>query len=145
MLLKEIEDDTNRTIYHDFGLKESIFSKRLYYLRQSTDSMQFLSKYPMAFFTELEQKIIKFVWKHKRSWIVKAILRKKNELGGIRPPDFRLLQSFSYQNCIVLAQKQKQRSMEQDWKLRNKPTHLGSTNLQRSKNIQWRKDSLYNK
>ena len=47
-------------------------------------------KIPMAYFTELEQKISQFVWKHKRLRIAKAILRKKNEAGGIRPLDFRL-------------------------------------------------------
>ena len=47
-------------------------------------------KLPMAFFTELEQKISQFVWKHKRPQTAKTILRKINGAGGIRLPDFRL-------------------------------------------------------
>ena len=34
------------------------------------------------FFIELEQKISQFIWKHEKSWIAKAVLRKKNEAGG---------------------------------------------------------------
>ena len=46
-------------------------------------------KFPMAFFTELEQKISQFIWKHKRPRIVKAVLREKGA-EGINLPGFRL-------------------------------------------------------
>ena len=47
-------------------------------------------KLPMAFFTELEQKNSQFIWKHKISWITKAVLRKKNGTRGINLLDFSL-------------------------------------------------------
>ena len=47
-------------------------------------------KLPMAFFTKLERKTSQFIWKLKRPWIAKEVLRKKNGDGGIKLPDFRL-------------------------------------------------------
>ena len=84
-------------------------------------------KLSIIFFAELKKKknkkktISQSVWKHKRPWIAKAIL-KKNRAGGISLPDFR--QSYSHEDSMVLAQKQKYQPAEQDKKPRDKLTHL---------------------
>ena len=63
-------------------VKMKILPKAMY--KFNTISMKLL----MAFFTELEQKILQFVWKHQRLQRAKAILREKN--GGIRLTNFKL-------------------------------------------------------
>ena len=73
-------------------------------------------KLPMAFFREVEQKDPKYTNNLEKEKM------KLEEAGSQTSED--ILQSYSHQNNIVLAQKQTYRSMEEDIKPRNKPMHL---------------------
>jgi hypothetical protein len=47
-------------------------------------------KIPMTFIKEMEKSTLKFIWKHKRPQIAKAIWSKRSNAGDITITDFKL-------------------------------------------------------
>ena len=97
----------------------------------------------LPFYTKLSQ----FIWKHKKPWIAKAVLRKKNGAGEINLPAFRLYYKVTIIKSVWCQHKNRNISKwnEIESPERNPWTYGYLIFEKGGKNIQWGKNSPFNK
>ena len=104
-------------------------------------------KLPMAFFTELEQTISLSVWKHKRPQNSQSTLEEEEWSWRSQPPDFRLYYKATVIKTVWYWHKN--RNIDQWNNIQSpeiNPCTYGYFIFDKGgKNIQWSKDSLFDK